>query len=92
VEKGDQRVKPSEGEAGEYVPGEIFVKFKDDTETETVREISSRLQLKAVRVITGETLYLMTINDGVSVETVIKRLREYPEVEHSEPNYVVEMQ
>ena len=89
---GEQGLKPLGGETAEYVPGEVLVKFRDDTQKRTVREISGQLRLKAVPMITGEPIYLMKITNGATVETVIDCLRQYPEVEYSEPNYVVEIQ
>jgi hypothetical protein len=89
---GDEGLKASGARAFQYVPGELLVKFREGTEKETVREISSRLDLRAIRMVTGQPLYLMKIGDGASVEEVIERLESYPEVEHSEPNYEDEMQ
>ena len=90
--KGEQEGNPSKGEVREYVPGEILVKFREDTSKKTVREISNRLKLGAVQMITGEPLYVIRIIDGASVDGIIQRLKEYPEVEHSEPNNVNGMQ
>ena len=85
-------MKPSGSEPFAYVPGEVLVKFRDDTQKRSVIEISCHLKLAAVRMIAGEHLYVMKIINGASVESVIERLKEYPDVEYSEPNYVVETQ
>ena len=72
----------------DYVTGEILVKFKDDTDMQTIEMIKNKQHLKDIRVVSSPNLYLMKILDDSPVEQVMESLREYEEVKYSEPNYV----
>ncbi|MHB8895612.1 MAG: S8 family serine peptidase [Candidatus Geothermincolia bacterium] len=74
--------------AGEYVPGELVVKFKDGVPNSTKDKVlasdklsvlsqSPRLKFKVVKVPVGST-----------VPEMVSRLSADPSVEYAEPNYV----
>lgn len=73
---------------GDYVPGEILVKFADGTNKQAIKDIKREMQLETIRVISKPNLYLMKILDNTSVESMIECLKNYPEVKHSEPSYI----
>ena len=72
-----------------YVLDEVLVKFKPDTEAETIARIQNELNLKTMRNFSSPNLFLMKITDGSPVESVIKQLETYEAVKYAEPNYVV---
>ncbi|MBW1677423.1 MAG: hypothetical protein JRJ79_12650 [Deltaproteobacteria bacterium] len=56
-----------------------------------IENIQRELSLKTIRVVHAPNLYLMKILNGSSVETIMERLKDFPEVAFSEPNYIVTM-
>jgi hypothetical protein len=73
----------------QIVPDEVLVKFKPDTLPEIIESIRVEFQLETVRKFRSSNLFLMKITDGTPVETIIQKLKTYPDVEYAEPNYVV---
>ena len=71
-----------------YKPGEVLVKFKDDTSKESIEKIQQDLPLKTVRIVSHPNLYLMKIMDDSSVESIIQELKRYDAVRYAEPNYI----
>jgi len=84
-----RELTPSHTEKKSYVRGQILVKFKDGTDEQAIESIQKELSLKTIRVVHAPNLYLMKILNGSSVESVMKRLQDFPEVAFSDPNYVV---
>ena len=76
-------------ESHNYVPGEILIKFKDGTDVQSIKTIQKRLGLRTIKVVPKLNIYRMKIQNGSSVEEVIKRLKGFREVEYAEPNYIV---
>ena len=73
-----------------YIPGEILVKFKDGTSLQIIEAIQKKLGLRTIKVVPKLNIYHMKIRNGASVEGVMKRLKDFLEVEYSEPNYIVD--
>ena len=71
-----------------YQSDEVLIKFKEGTDRNTVDVIRQRLNLKEIKVIVKPDLYLMKIMDGSSIDNVISRSRDLPEIEYAEPNYI----
>ena len=89
IQASDQpKLSPAGGETKNYVPGEILVKFRDGTTDQTKKAIQKEVHLETIRIISKPNLYLMKILDGSSVESVMERLRNYEDVQYSEPNYI----
>ena len=86
---GQTGISLPEGQQQTYVPHEVLVKFKTDTDDETVERIRAALNLETIRKFSSPNLYLMKITDGSTVETVIMDLKAYEAVSYAEPNYVV---
>ena len=87
-----QKLSPIGKESHNYVPGEILIKFKDGTDVQTIKTIQKRLGLRTIKVVPKLNIYRMKIQNGSSVEEVMKRLQGFREVEYSEPNYTVDFQ
>jgi hypothetical protein len=85
---GDPGIEQKDPVAGTYVPGQILVKFKENTLKETVSEIQKTLHLKTVRIVSPPSLYLMEITDDTPVEKIIREIKKYDVLEYAEPNYI----
>ena len=72
-----------------YVPGQVLVKFKDEVDEQAIQTIKEALSLETIRVVRRPNLFLMRIVNVSSVEEVVERLRDFPEVSYAEPNYRV---
>ena len=84
----DLKSGPSGRKIGDHVPAQVLVKFSEGTEEQTIEDIQRELHLQTVQVISRPDLYLMNIQNSLSVEETIKRLQEFQAVEYAEPNYV----
>jgi hypothetical protein len=72
-----------------YMPGQVLVKFKDGVDEQAIQTIKEAMSLKTIRVVRRPNLFLIKTADESSVETVVERLRDFPEVSYAEPNYRV---
>ena len=86
-----KELTPLRTEKKNYVPGQILVNFKDGTDEQAIETIQRELSLKTIRIVHAPNLYLMKILNGSSVDTIMERLQDFPEVAFSEPNYIVTM-
>jgi len=87
-----RKYAPIGKESYNYIPGEILIKFKDGTDLQSIKTIQKRLGLTTIKVVPKLNIYRMKIENGSSVEEVMKRLQGFLEVEYSEPNYMVDFQ
>lgn len=71
-----------------YRADEILVKFRDHVTEKKIIEISKNLDLKIIKIISPPNLYLLRIRGDLPMQDLIKRLKQYKEVEYSEPNYI----
>jgi len=72
----------------EFVPGQILVKFRADTEPTRIREINERRKARIKKVIRGVDVYLLTFSKDVSVEEMARSYNADVSVEYAEPNYI----
>jgi hypothetical protein len=86
------KLAPIGKESYNYIPGEILIKFKDGTDLQSIKTIQKRLCLRTIKVVPKLNIYRMKIENGSSVQEVMKRLEGFLEVEYSEPNYMVDFQ
>ncbi len=84
-----RELAPIGKESHKYIPGEILIKFKDGTDVQSIKAIQKRLGLITIKVVPKLNIYRMKIQNGSSVEEVIKCLKGFREVEYSEPNYIL---
>jgi len=78
----------SSKQSQEYVSAEILVRFKPNTDQQTIQSIQQKLHLKTLKVFSTPQLYLMKITDDTAVKVVMQRLQKYQAVKYAEPNYV----
>jgi subtilisin family serine protease len=78
---------PAAPAAGEIIPGEVVVKWRDSGQVESVTA-SHGLTVVADLGASAELVTVVTTK-GRAVETVVAELEANPAVEYAEPNYVV---
>jgi hypothetical protein len=91
-ENEQQKSAPLSNESQNYIPGLILIKFKDGTDAQRIETIQKSLGLTTIRVIPELKIHYMKIQNGSSVEEVMKRLKEFSAVDYSEPNYIFDFQ
>jgi len=69
-----------------FVSGEALVKFKPSVSPERMDAILKESGTELITVIKGIGVYRVRIVGKESVETVVKRLSAFQEVEYAEPN------
>jgi hypothetical protein len=84
----DLKSGPSGRKTEDHVSRQVLVKFKEGTEEHIIEAIQAELHLQTIRIIPRPNLYLMKIQDGLSVQETIKRLQESKAVEYAEPNLI----
>ncbi len=75
------------GEVQKYVPGQILVKVKQGVGANALDILNRDLGLEIIKPLNLPGIYLMKINSGESVDSVVKKLKAYDIVEYGEPNY-----
>ncbi|CAI4030560.1 hypothetical protein DNFV4_00988 [Nitrospira tepida] len=78
--------------APRFVPQEVLVKFKVGISQEQIAFLLKDNHLEMIAEIQKGRLFHVRILDDRSVESTIKQLTSYQEVEYAEPNYLHEMQ
>ena len=86
---GQTGISQQAGDKHPYVPDQVMVKFKSNTDAETIERIRTSLKLETLRKFSSPNLFLMKITDGSSVEAIIERLTTYEAVKYAEPNHLV---
>lgn len=74
--------------AARVVPGEVLVRFRDNTDERLMGRIERECGLELLKVVSAPSLVLMKIVGGASQEEVLRRLKAFPEVLQAEPNTV----
>lgn len=72
---------------GTFVPGVVLVKLKPNLLVENQISVFSGLGV-ACRLKFVKDMFLLHITNGMSVQEVIKKLKNEPSVKNAEPNYV----
>lgn len=69
------------------VADQILVKFREGTDAAMIERIAREAGVQVLKLVSPPNLFLMLIVDGSSVDDAMARLKAYPEVLYSEPNY-----
>jgi len=72
----------------DYREGEVLVKFRSGVNRAEVEKIIGGLDLEIIKVISAPNLYLLRIPLDSTVPEIIECLKQFEEVEYSEPNYI----
>jgi len=75
-----------------YIPGQILVKFKVSVSQGEAQVLHNRLGSTILKHFQKMNIDLVKIKSGLTVEEVIKRYQEDPNVVYAEPNYTRRMQ
>lgn len=78
---------PAAGKKKDYIPGQVVVKFKPQTDLQSISRLQQELQLETIRMIASPDLYLMKILGNTTVEQMIEGLGQYESVSYAEPNF-----
>jgi hypothetical protein len=81
------RMGVSDKPAQDMAPGQVLVRFRKGTDPGVIQRIQDAAGVRILKAVSGNSLFLMKIMDGSSVENAIKRLKAYPEILYAEPNY-----
>ncbi len=84
-----QKLVPLHKEKKNYVPGEILIKFRKETDEQAIETIQRKLHLTTIKIVSRPNLYLMKILDGSTVGEIMERVQDFQEIAYSEPNYIV---
>lgn len=71
----------------EYVPKEVLIKFKPNTNQSTVDSITKKIGLREVKKIPQLGVTLYKIQSEMTVQEVIQKYKDHPNIEYIEPNY-----
>ncbi|GAA0483686.1 S8 family peptidase [Salinibacillus aidingensis] len=74
------------GNAGDYVKGEVVVKFKENTTKERLKQVAKKAGAKVAKEedIVKSPFKVLKVGN---VEAVVRALNKNPNVEYAEPNY-----
>ena len=70
----------------ENVPKEVLIKFKPDTNQSTINSMTKEIGLKEVKKIPQLGVTLYKIQSEMTVQEVIQKLKDNPNIEYIEPN------
>jgi len=92
LDTGKKTIVDNKSQSGEYVEGEIIVKFKDGVSLLKIEEINKAMGTVIIKVFSSGKLFLLQLPADLSVPVMVERYKRLPEVEYGEPNYIVRMQ
>ena len=70
-----------------FVPGEVLVKFKPSVSQERIDAILKESETELITEIKGIGVHHVRILGKESVESVVKKLAAFQEVQYAEPNF-----
>jgi hypothetical protein len=74
-----------------YKPDQLLVRFKPQISREEVNKINNSFECKVIRYMANQNLYLIEIPKDTSIEDMINKYLQIPEVEYAEPNYLIKL-
>lgn len=75
-------------EIPEYVPGELLVKFKPETDKSAITSLKADFKLETIKRFKRIAVHHLKLPENVAVKKMIDMLKKSPLVEYSEPNYI----
>lgn len=81
------KVRMGQNISGDYRPGEVIVKFRDDVPDVEIERIARSEQMETMKVLSPR-VYLFRVTGSTGVTETIEALKRRKEVEYAEPNYV----
>ncbi len=80
--------KPYNLSGGEYAPGQVLVKFKPYFSDQVSKASIAAYGSKEIKRISRLNIYQIEIPEDLSVEEMLFLLRQNPDVEYTQPNYI----
>ncbi|MBE0427186.1 MAG: type II secretion system secretin GspD [Nitrospirae bacterium] len=77
---------------GQYVEGELLVKFKDGITDDRALTVISEKGASVIKFVENINVYHIRLRKGQPVEDAVKEFSEMPEVQYAEPNYIRKIQ
>lgn len=74
---------------GNYVPGELLVRFRQETPQSTVKALHSSLGVTEAKHIKPLRIRRVKLPAGISVQAAIDHYKKDPNVDYAEPNYII---
>jgi subtilisin family serine protease len=71
-----------------YVPGEVLVKFKPTLRNQAIEAAMAAYSTKKIKRIPRLDIYQLQISRHFTVEEVVYAMRQNPDIEYAEPNYI----
>lgn len=74
----------------QFVPGEVLVKFRDESSSSTMKSLNMDVGAQEVGrlPVNAGVIHHYKLEGGLSVEEAVAKYRSHPAVEYSEPNYL----
>lgn len=72
----------------EYVPGEVLVKFKDQSRNSTITSLHFNIGSIKKKIIKELNVHRVKLTETMTVEEAIQYYEQDPNVEYAEPNYI----
>ena len=85
--KGLVTKQASDNHMPEYVPGEVLVRFKPSASKKAIQSNHIQMDSTLLERIPGR-IERVRIKKGITVDEVIKKYMQTPEVEHAQPNFI----
>lgn len=76
-------------EGRDYVAGRLLVKYKEDVDETRRKTIEEKMNLAPIQSFNQPGLYLMKILDGTPVVDVMEKLKQFEEIQYSEPDHII---
>ncbi|MBW2311057.1 MAG: S8 family serine peptidase [Deltaproteobacteria bacterium] len=86
---GNKQAPTETNSTGKYLPGELLVKFKQETPRSTMKALHSALGVKEAKHIKPLRVRRVKLPPDVSVEAAIDHYKKDPNVVYAEPNYII---
>ncbi len=80
------RTQPHPWQGSDYVPGEVIIKFKDETPENMRRGMAARLGLRSLRQYNRLGIGRYRVPAGQRLQKFIEECRKDPNIEYVEPN------
>ena len=86
---GNKQAPTETNSTGKYLPGELLVKFKQETPCSTMKALHSALGVKEAKHMKPLRVRRVKLPPDVSVEAAIDHYKKDPNVVYAEPNYII---
>jgi subtilisin family serine protease len=79
-------------QSGDFVEGEVLVKFRSTVDDRRAREVNDRFGARTVDRLGGDGLVRVVLDGRTSTKDAIRRFASLPDVEYAQPNFYYRLQ